>query len=99
MAASESQHRNTSARWFFFAVQGLLSLAWCGLLAERNLSDRSIWQSGALSDVCVWSIVICTAVLLFVLPWFWAALRRVALLGWVMGALSLVCFALLSGHR
>ena len=31
-----------------------------------------------------------SALLLFVLPWFWASLRRVALLGWLLAVVSVL---------
>ena len=41
-----------------------------------------------------------TVVLLFVLPWFWARLRHVALLGWLHGRwLSLPLGTSVPGHR
>jgi hypothetical protein len=80
-------------RWFFIGVEVGLVLAWCGLFIERRLS-------GALSDVCIWALLISIVLLLFVLPWFWSTLRHVALIGWVMAAASVLYLLLYApAHR
>jgi hypothetical protein len=63
-------------------VQFALVLAWCGLLTET------------LSDFCFWTLGISIALLLFVMPWFWASLRHAALVGWLLAAASVLSFLL-----
>lgn len=85
---STPQSSTAGCRWFFIAVQFALVLAWCGFLTETY------------SDLCFWMLVITIALLLFVMPWFWASLRYVALVGWVLAAASVLSFTLLTrgGH-
>jgi hypothetical protein len=86
MDTVSTPHSGDGTRWFFIAVQVLLALAWCGLLTDT------------LSDLCFWVLWVSIALLLFVLPWFWARLRRIALVGWLLGFASVVSFCLLVGH-
>jgi len=81
-------------RWFFISVEVVLALAWCGLVFQERLS-----LSGAFADICSWAFGISTVVLLFVLPWFWATLRHVALIGWLMGAASVLYFGFYAPAR
>jgi hypothetical protein len=85
-AAAITSHSGAGVRWFFIAVQVFLVLAWCGLLTQ-TLPDFSL--------LVLW---ISIAVLMFVLPWFWARLQHLALLGWLLGFVSLVSFCLLVGN-
>lgn len=86
MATATTSHSGAGVRWFFIVVQALLVLAWCGLLTD-TLPDLSL--------LLLW---ISIAVLMFVLPWFWARFRHVALLGWLLGFVSVVSFCLLVGN-
>jgi hypothetical protein len=54
-------------------VQVALVVAWCG------------WLTDTFSNFSLWMLVIAIVSLLFVLPWFWASLRYVALVGWLVG--------------
>lgn len=84
MRCSTPQSSTVRCRWFFIAVQFALVLAWCGLLTETY------------SNLCFWMLAITIALLLFVMPWFWATLRQVALVGWVLAAASVLSVSLLS---
>lgn len=77
-------------RRFFICVEVGLALSWFGAEGCK----------GRISDMCFAVMGMTTVVLLFVLPWFWARLRHVALLGWLMGVGSVFLLALRSpGHR
>jgi len=76
------QNTATGCRQFFILVQVLHLLAWGGLLTET------------FSNLCAGTLMITTALLLFVLPWFWASLRYVALVGWLLAAGSLLSLLL-----
>ncbi|MCW5557885.1 MAG: hypothetical protein KIT22_08645, partial [Verrucomicrobiae bacterium] len=93
MNHSTSHDESRVCRLFFIGVEVALALAWCGFFFEQRFS----MLPGALSDVCSWTFGISIILLLFVLPWFWAALRHVALIGWLMGAVS-VLYVLLHVH-
>jgi hypothetical protein len=86
MTTTTTSHSGTGTRWFFIAVQVVLVLAWCGLLTDT------------LSDVCFFALWASIVLLMFVLPWFWARLRHLALVGWLLGFVSVVSFCLLVGH-
>src|ERR1044071_2715912 len=99
MNNSRSRDDSRRCRTFFITIEIVLAMAWCGLLGEHWLAARNIWYSAGFSNICIWTLGICIVLLLFVLPWFWAALRHVALLGWLMAAGSVLSLALLtSGH-
>ena len=67
-----------------------------GLIVDSDLSGRRIWYSSALSNFCAWALAISILLLLLVAPWFWATLRRVALVGWLLAFASLL-YVLLRG--
>jgi len=67
-------------------VEIVLALSWCGLF----INDRMSFGSGTLEDVCTWALGITFVLLLVVLPWFWDTLGHVALIGWLMAALSVL---------
>ncbi|MEO8425998.1 MAG: hypothetical protein ABI651_02690 [Verrucomicrobiota bacterium] len=100
MNNSRSPDEPRMHRRFFIVLEVVLALAWCGLLIESNLASRHIWYSGTFSNICFWALGISIILLLFVLPWFWATLRHVALVGWLMAAASILFLALYSpAHR
>jgi hypothetical protein len=77
-------------RRFFIGVQVALVLSWFGIQGFN----------GKISDICFATAGITTVILLLVLPWFWASLRHVALVGWLMGVGSILLLASRSsGHR
>ena len=83
MTTTKPHPSGTGFRRFFIAVQVMLVLAWCGLLTDT------------LSHVCFWLLAITIALLFFVLPWFWSNLRWVALVGWLLAAVSVLTLCLL----
>lgn len=67
-----------------------MAVSWIGLIALE----------GKLSDICFAALGIAIVILLSVLPWLWRSLRHIALLGWLLGAGSVLIRAALSpGHR
>ncbi len=77
-------------RRFFIGVEVALALSWFAVVGFK----------GRISEICFTVMGMTTVVLLFVIPWFWARLRYVALLGWLMGVGSVFLLALRSsGHR
>src|SRR5436190_9406948 len=77
-------------RWFVIVVQALLLASWCGLLVVQLTSDRRIHHHGLFEDICGATLMTMMFFLLFVAPWFWASLRRVALTGWLLGFAALL---------
>jgi len=58
------------------------------------------WLGLPYSYFCLWTWAITVVLLLFVMPWFWAGLRHVALFGWLLAVISVLSFALrMSGNR
>ncbi|HEY0455334.1 MAG TPA: hypothetical protein VGE41_03105 [Verrucomicrobiae bacterium] len=86
MSASSQRDEYRTRRRFFIGVEVMLTLGWCGLLLHQQFSLGPAIFAGA----CYWAIGSCTVLLLLVLPWLWATLRRVALIGWLMGAGSIL---------
>ena len=82
-------------RWFFIGVEIVLALSWCGLF----INDRMSFSSGTLAYVCTWAGGISIVLLLVVLPCFWDTLGHVALIGWLMAALSVLYFLLYATAR
>ena len=85
MTNTEARKECRSSLWFFVGVEVLTALAWIGLLVERRFSVGS----GLFTEACLWTLGSSIVLLLFVLPWFWATLRHVALIGWLMGVSSI----------
>ena len=90
MKKSPARSGESLSRRFFIGVEVVLAVSWIGLLG----------LNGKLSDICFATLGIAIVILLFVLPWFWRSLRHIALLGWLLGAGSVVLLAAFSpGHR
>lgn len=84
MGNSTPHEKHRALRWFFIGIEAMLALTWCGLFVTLRLNHGSRTFEG----MCAWSLGISLVLLLFVLPWFWATLRHVALIGWLMAAAS-----------